>query len=220
MKKIFQCFWLMALVMPGYLMAAPEQLSLTLNATVAQASSQMPLTATQGFGFSGEADYRLTQFFSLGVNGGLIEFIAPHNGQDMKTIWLDLDGRFFPFKPSDLGEAYLQVGFGVCPHFGLFPDYWPNYASQYNQPLFYNDPPGTIYWDAQAAAGYIFALGKDLGLDTGIEYDYFWPPADTPLQTFAFKTGLVFSFNLDGPKKRHSGRLNLTNLTKFGKIDP
>ncbi len=201
LKNILKIIFFITFLIPGYSNAAPGQLSLTLDTTVAQAASQMPLTATQGLGFSGALDYRLTDFFAIGINSGLIEFIAPNNGQDMKTIWLDVDGRFFPFKPSDFGEAYLQLGFGVCPHFGLFPDYWPNYASQYNQPLFYNDPPGTIYWDAQAAVGYIFSLGKDLGLDTGIEYDYFWPPADTPLQTFAFKAGVVFSFDLDMPKK-------------------
>jgi hypothetical protein len=70
-----------------------------------------------------------------------------------------------------------------------------------NPQQYYQEPTGTIYWNAQIVAGYVFSLGKDWGLDTGIEYDYFWPPASTPLQTLGLRTGLVFSFSLDGPKK-------------------
>jgi hypothetical protein len=190
------------LAMPGRSHAKPGEVSLSFDAVGAQASSEIPLTATRGIGLSGSADYRLSDFFAVGLTGGLVEFIAPPNMQDMKTIWLDGVGRFYPFNSSPVGEAYLQLGFGVCPHLGLFPDYWPNYTIQgFGGNQYYQEPPGTIYWNAQIVAGYVFSLGKDWGLDTGIEYDYFWPPASTPLQTIGLRTGLVFSFSLDAPKK-------------------
>jgi hypothetical protein len=38
-----------------------------------------------------------------------------------------------------------------------------------NPQQYYQEPTGTIYWNVQIVAGYVFSLGKDWGLDTGIE---------------------------------------------------
>jgi hypothetical protein len=195
MKKIRNCFWMFVLMAPGYLMAAPGEILVSGDVLGAQDYSQAPLITPRGIGLSGSADYRLSDFFALGLTTGLTEFIAPVNEEDMKTIWLDVDGRFYPFQPSPVGEAYLQLGFGVSPHLGLFLDYWPYLINQST------DPPGTVYWDTQIVAGYVFSLGKDWGLDTGLEYDYFSAPGNINLQTIGLRTGLVFSFSLDGPKK-------------------
>jgi hypothetical protein len=194
-------FWkrllgILVLAAPAGLQAAPGQISLSLDTMGALASSPIPLTADEGVGFSGTVDDQLSDFFALGLTGGLVEFIAPHNVQDMKTIWLDLDGRFFPFELSPLGQPYFQLGLGFSTHLALFPDYWPNYTSQGVYQQYYKEPPGVVYWDAQAVVGYLFTLSKDWALDAGLQYDLFWPPINTPLQTIGLKAGIVWSFGL------------------------
>jgi hypothetical protein len=180
----------------GMASADPGQVSLSLEGIGAQAFGQIPMTATQGIGLSGTAEYRLSSLFALGLTSGIVEFIAPHNAQDMKTIWLDLSGRFFPLPASPAGEWYFQLGMGVSPHLGLFPDYWPNYTDQLQAEQFYQVPSGNIYWDAQAALGYLFSLGGYWALDVGAQYDFFWPPLDTPLQTIGLRSGIVLSFDV------------------------
>jgi len=165
----------------------------SLGPIVGAAASSIPLTATQGIGYAGAVEVGLSDAFSLGLDTGMIEFLAsPGHKQDMKSIWLDLTGRFYPLRQSAWGGPYFQAGFGVSPHLGLFPDYFPNYTTNGKTEEFYPEK-GAVYWDAQGSAGWFFALSGDWGLDTAFQYDYFWPPADRPLQTYSLRAAVVLS---------------------------
>ncbi len=174
------------------------KVTLSFGGVVGQAYSLIHLTATQGPGLAGGLEYRLSDFLSMGLDAGMIEFLhgpRPSYPQDMKSVWLDLFGRFHALS-SPFGEAYLQLGGGVAPHLALFPDYFPNYTTNGQSEEFYKSSPGTIYWNLQTAVGYFFNLDKDWGLDTAFRYDYFWPPEDRPLQTLTLSAKVAWSFSL------------------------
>ncbi|HEY5039237.1 MAG TPA: hypothetical protein VIJ93_09225, partial [bacterium] len=139
--------------------AKPGQLSLSLDILGALPSLNMPSGANQGLGLEALVDYRASDFFAFGLSVGMVEFIAPTGMEDMKTVWLDLMGRFFLLPRSSFGEPYIQGGFGVSPNLkGLFTDYWPDYIGQNYGPGSYQTSPGTIYWTTQVAVGYLFIL--------------------------------------------------------------
>lgn len=169
------------------------RLSFSLGPIVGAAQSDIPLSATQGIGYAGAAQWGLSDLFSLGLDTGLVEFIAPNHGQDMKSVWLDLTGRFYPFPQAAWGGPYLEAGFGVSPHLGLFPDYFPNYTTNGKTEQFYPEK-GAIYWAAQGSVGWLWNLGGDWGIDTAFQYDYFWPPADRPLRTYSLRAAAVWCF--------------------------
>ena len=125
----------------------------------------------------------------------MVEFIAPTGREDMKTVWLDMMERFYPFPTTTTGEAYFQFDFGFSPYPALFTDYWQYYAAANIGPA-YAEPPGTIFWNAQASVGYLFTLDKDWSLDTGIQYGVYGPPWVGALQTLGMKAGLVWSFEV------------------------
>lgn len=156
----------------------------------------MPSGADHGWGMGASAMYRGDGPFSIGLDGGMVEFIAPTGKQDLKTVWLDLIGRACPFPRGFWGEPYFQMGMGVSPYIGgVFENYWPDYAAQ---EFGWKTDPGTVYFTQQVAVGTVFSLANDLGLDTGLQYDLFGPPWQGPLSTFGFRAGMVWSFSL-GP---------------------
>ena len=196
MKRTFAAFLLVLSFVPLCWAVPPGSLTLSLDAEASAATSPITLTAHDGIGPAGSLEYRASDLLALGITGGMIEFIAPPTIQDMKSVWLDLGAWFYPLPASPLGEVYLQAGFGVSPHLGLFPDYFPNYSSQVYGEKFYKVPPGTIFWDAQASLGYRFTLDKAWALDLGFQWDHFWPPEDRPLDTFGLRLGMAYSFEV------------------------
>jgi len=186
-KKI----WMLAVLLtaPQWLGAQPEGFALSFGGLASKAYTSILLKPNGGFGVSGALEYGFSDWFSAGVDVGLVEYIAPTGQADMKSAWADLTGRFFPFPASGLGQPYWQVGFGFSPFVaGLFEDYWPNYAAaQSGLPL----SSGVIYWNAQTSLGYRFFLSPNWALDTDAQYNLFWPPATPRLQTLSFETRLV-----------------------------
>jgi hypothetical protein len=173
--------------------AKSGQLSFSLEALGVLPSLSLPTGANSGLGLGGMVDYRVSKFFDFGLSTGFVEFIAPTGNGDMKTVWLDLMGRFFPLPASSFGEPYLQLGFGFSPYIGgIFEDYWSYYAAQnMGQPT----SPGSFYGTTDVSIGCLFPLGGDWSLDSGIQYDVFWPPTNLLLQTFSLRTGIVRSFD-------------------------
>ena len=169
------------------------QVSLSLETVGALAFTSVPLVPSQGLGLEASAFYRVSDFFAAGFTSGLVEFIAPRGQQDTKTAWLDISEKFFPLRKTSWGEPYAQLGFGFSPYIGgVFEDYWPFYAGQN---FGKQTPSDTVYWNAQAALGYLFTVQKDLSLDLGVQADLFWPPGDLLLRTLGLRTGLVWSFD-------------------------
>jgi hypothetical protein len=186
-KKI----WIFALliVAPSWASAQPEGLALSLGGVASKAYTSIPLKPNGGFGITSTLEYGFSDWFSAGIDGGLVEYISPTGQADMKSAWVDLTGRFFPFTASGLGQPYWQVGFGFSPFVkGLFEDYWPDYVShQLNGSV----PSNAIYWNAQTSIGYRFFLSRNWALDTDVQYNLFWPPVTPRLQTLGVETRLV-----------------------------
>ena len=192
-KLIIFVLGFLGLCLPGLTWAKTGQLSLTVDILGALPNLNLPSGANRGLGFSGTADYRLTDAFAFGLTGGMVEFLAPTGSEDMKTTWLDLMGRLYPLPKSPLGEPYLQLGFGFSPYIGgIFEDYWSRYAATN---LGAPTGSGTVYLATQGAIGFLLSLGEDVSLDAGIQYDLFWPPTNPLLQTYSLRLGLVRSFN-------------------------
>lgn len=172
------------------------QISISLDGLADWPNFNMPSGANYGLGVVGSLEFRGQGPFSIGLNSGMVEFLAPTGQQDLKTLWLDVMGRAYPLPVGFFGEPYLQLGVGVSPYLGgIFEDYWPQYAARY---LGWKTDPGTVYFTGQVALGTVLPLDKDLGLDTGLQYDLFGPPWQGSLDTLGFRAGMVWSFSL-GP---------------------
>jgi hypothetical protein len=176
-------------ICPAFLWAQSEVFSLLFGGVASKAYSSIPLKPNSGFGISSALEYGFSDWFSAGIDAGLVEYVAPTGQADMKSAWVDLTGRFFPFTASGLGQPYWQVGFGFSPFVkGLFEDYWPDYVShQLNGSV----PSNAIYWNAQTSIGYRFFLSRNWALDTDVQYNLFWPPVTPRLQTLGVETRLV-----------------------------
>jgi hypothetical protein len=108
---------------------------------------------------------------SLGL-GGQYAYYPQGSGYSMDSF--DLGGRIFPIPWGSTpgGEFYLQGGVGL------------NLQVQ---------PPARGHYHGYAGPGYRLFLQKDLGLDFGVQYDFYSPIASTSHGASA-KFGLTFLF--------------------------
>lgn len=200
-KTSFCPFLVLSLLMifGGALPAMADRLSLSLGGLGDLASLNTPTGANRGLGVAGALEVRLDSPFAFGLDGGLVEFIAPTNHEDMKTTWLDLMGRFYPLPQSPLGEAYLQGSFGVCPDVsGLFEDYWTVYFFQVYGHIAAQPPSGQIDWNTRLGAGWLLPLGGPWSLDLQLNTAWFWPPANPLLETYDLGAQARYTFDLGG----------------------
>ena len=108
-------------IIPTFAQESGSQFSLSLDVLGQEVYSPINLKTINSFfgvGGTGFFDWRLFDYFSVGIGGQYVElprylYFRQKKVGSFQLSTLDVQGRFFPFGSSNMGEFYLLGGMGA-----------------------------------------------------------------------------------------------------------